>query len=93
MRVLAGAAYAHPGRGFYSDWILALLSVWLLWNVQISRSKKIGIGFMLGLGLLCCVAAICVTVACKIGFPSMRVKTSALPQPYRIRQRSPQALF
>ena len=60
--VLAGTAYAHAGISFVSDWILGLLPIWLLWNVQISRNKKIGIAFMLGLGLLCGVAAITRTV-------------------------------
>jgi hypothetical protein len=52
------AAYVFAGISFASDWALGLLPMWLLWNVQISRSKKFGVGVMLGLGLLCGVAAI-----------------------------------
>lgn len=60
--VLADTAYVHAGISFISDWILGLLPIWLLWNVQISRNKKIGVAFMLSLGLLCGVAAITRTV-------------------------------
>ena len=60
--VLADTAYVHAGISFISDWILGLLPIWLLWNVQISRNKRVGIAFMLGLGLLCGVAAITRTV-------------------------------
>ena len=56
--VLPDAAYAYAAISFISDWILGLMPIWLLWNVQISRNKKTGIGLMLSLGLLCGVAAI-----------------------------------
>lgn len=37
---------------FVADWTLGLLPIWLLWNVQISRRRKGGIGVLLGFGLL-----------------------------------------
>jgi hypothetical protein len=60
--VLPDAAYMYAAVSFISDWILGLMPIWLLWSIQISRNKKIGVGFMLSLGLLCGVAAITRTV-------------------------------
>ena len=56
--VLAKIGYAHMAVSFVADWTLGLLPVWLLWNVQISRMRKAGVACLLGLGLLCGVAAL-----------------------------------
>jgi glucan phosphoethanolaminetransferase (alkaline phosphatase superfamily) len=49
---VADTGYAHMAVAFISDWTLGLLPAWLLWNVQISRGRKIGISILLGFGLL-----------------------------------------
>lgn len=49
---LANTGYAQVALSFLSDWTLGLMPVWLLWNVQISRARKIGISILLSFGLL-----------------------------------------
>jgi hypothetical protein len=56
--IIKATANTHASISFASDWVLGLMPVWLLWTVQISRNKKIGVAFMLSLGLLSGVAAI-----------------------------------
>ena len=51
-QVLANTGYAHMALSFVADWTLGLIPIWLLWNVQISWERKIGISILLGLGLL-----------------------------------------
>ena len=50
--VIADAAYAHAAVSFVADWILGLLPIWLLWMVQISKERKVGISVLLGMGML-----------------------------------------
>jgi hypothetical protein len=35
-----------------TDWIFALLPIWFMWNVRLSKQKKIVVCFLLGLGAL-----------------------------------------
>ena len=50
--VVGNAAYAHSAASFIADWVLGLLPIWLLWDVQISSQRKVGISALLGMGLL-----------------------------------------
>lgn len=50
--LLARLGYAHMALTFVADWTLALLPIWLLWDVQISRKRKIGVAIVLGFGLV-----------------------------------------
>jgi hypothetical protein len=43
---------AHTVFMFVADWALALLPIWLLWKVQISRRRKVGIAILLSFGLV-----------------------------------------
>ncbi|TAQ85777.1 hypothetical protein B7494_g5896 [Chlorociboria aeruginascens] len=56
--LFGAATYTHAGISFTTDWILGLLPIWLLWKVQISVQRKVGISLLLGMGLLCGLAAI-----------------------------------
>jgi hypothetical protein len=38
--------------GALTDWIFGLLPIYLLWNLQMSKQKKIGVCFLLCLGIL-----------------------------------------
>jgi len=51
-KILADTGYAHSAISFVADWTLALIPIWLLWNVQISRRRKFGIAVLLSFGLL-----------------------------------------
>jgi len=51
-QVLANTGYAHMALSFIADWTLGLMPIWLLWNVQISWERKIGISILLGFGLV-----------------------------------------
>lgn len=46
------ASIAHSAVSFTADWILGLLPVFLLWNLQMNTRTKISVGILLGLGLL-----------------------------------------
>jgi len=41
-----------------TDWVFALLPIWFLWNVRLSKQKKMVVCFLLGLGALASAAPI-----------------------------------
>lgn len=43
---------------FVADWTLGLIPIWLLWKVQISLKRKVGVAMLLGCGLLAGIAAL-----------------------------------
>jgi len=52
-RVVPAATIAHSVISAVSDWVLGLLPIAMLWNVQLNKRTKATISFLLGLGLLC----------------------------------------
>lgn len=47
-----GAAYAISVQSIVSDWLYALLPMFMIWNVQMNVQKKVTVGFILSLGVL-----------------------------------------
>jgi hypothetical protein len=50
--IIPGATIAHSVISASSDFILALLPIAMLWNVQLNRRTKLTIAVLLGLGFL-----------------------------------------
>lgn len=46
------AAYSQSVMSIISDWMYALLPIFMIWSVQMTVQKKITVGFILGLGIL-----------------------------------------
>lgn len=51
-RVVPDASYAHSVVSFTADWVLGLLPVALIWNLQMNRRTKISLAGILAIGLL-----------------------------------------
>lgn len=49
-RVVPDATYAHSAIGAVCDWSLALLPIWMLWNVKLNVRTKVTIGILLSMG-------------------------------------------
>ncbi|KFY32347.1 hypothetical protein V493_00286, partial [Pseudogymnoascus sp. VKM F-4281 (FW-2241)] len=50
--VISDATIAHSVVSFTADWILAILPMALIWNLQLNRFTKVSIAAILALGLL-----------------------------------------
>lgn len=50
--ILPVASFAHSGISAAADWILGLLPVWLLWDVQINLRTKVYVGVVFGFGMM-----------------------------------------
>jgi hypothetical protein len=46
------ASIAHSAVSFTADWVLGLLPIALIWNLQINRRTKISLACILAVGLL-----------------------------------------
>jgi hypothetical protein len=46
------ASIAHSAVSFTADWVLGLLPIALIWNLQMNRRTKISLGCILATGLL-----------------------------------------
>jgi hypothetical protein len=51
-RVVPDASYAHSVVSFTADWVLGLLPIAMIWNLQMNRRTKISLACILALGLL-----------------------------------------
>ena len=51
-RVVPGATIAHSVISAVSDWVLGLLPIAMLWDVQLNKRTKATVSFLLSLGLL-----------------------------------------
>ena len=51
-RIVPAATVAHSVISAVSDWVLGLLPIAMLWNVQLNKRTKATISFLLSLGLL-----------------------------------------
>ncbi|KAI1844954.1 hypothetical protein JX266_008970 [Neoarthrinium moseri] len=50
--VATGSTYAASAVNAFADWVLGLLPVALVWNLELSRRSKISIAAILGLGVI-----------------------------------------
>lgn len=66
--VIPDASIAHSAVSFTADWILGLLPITLIWNLQMNQRTKISLAAILAVGLLAGIAAI-------IRIPYIRVLT------------------
>jgi hypothetical protein len=50
--IFPGATYAHSTISAIADWILGLLPLWLIWDLQMNFRTKISVGIILGMGVM-----------------------------------------
>jgi len=53
------ASIAHSAISFTADWILGLLPIFLLWNLQMNTRTKVSVAACLSLGFLCVHPSLC----------------------------------
>jgi hypothetical protein len=50
--MVAGTTYAHSGLSAVADWTLAILPVWLVWDLNMNPRTKVSVALILALGAL-----------------------------------------
>lgn len=50
--VFPGATYGHSIVSALADWTLALLPIWVIWDLQMNLRTKASVGVLLGLGMM-----------------------------------------
>lgn len=50
--IFPAATYAHSAISATGDWVLGLLPIWLIWDLQMGKRTKVSVGILLGLGVL-----------------------------------------
>jgi len=62
------ASIAHSAVSFTADWILGLLPIFLLWNLQMNTRTKVSVAACLSLGLLSVQASLCLYCHSRLTF-------------------------
>lgn len=57
-KMTADSTLAQSAISIFTDWTYGLLPIWIVWNLQMSRQKRFGVAFVLGLGAVASIASI-----------------------------------
>lgn len=52
------AAYSISVMTVITDWMYAIMPIFMIWNVQMTTQKKLTVGFVLGLGGFVCLSSL-----------------------------------